>query len=160
MAPETAQEISNNHPAVCPAELDPHMLTNKSKESGDHDLDRHWFSDEYFDLIVWYESGNHVHGFQLCYDKPGRERALTWTRGRGFVHTVVDSGESTPTENRTPILIADGAFPALQVRREFICRSASLPTDICELVLALINEFEDQQTTLPNGASGGGNTPL
>jgi len=40
---------------------------------------RRWFTDDYFDLIVWYGDQNAMIGFQLCYDKQGKERALTWT---------------------------------------------------------------------------------
>jgi hypothetical protein len=36
---------------------------------------RRWFSDGDFDLIVWY-AGGEIAGFQLCYDKGRRERAL------------------------------------------------------------------------------------
>lgn len=109
------------------------MLTNQPIKPVAHDLDRRWISDEYFDLIVWYESEDQIHGFQLCYDKPGRERALTWKRDRGFLHTAVDSGESKPTANRTPMLVADGVFPVEQVRSEFIARSNLLPAEIREL---------------------------
>jgi hypothetical protein len=136
------------------------MLTKKSTGPADRDLDRRWFSDEYFDLIVWYESEDHVHGFQLCYDKPGRERALTWTRGRGFLHMAVDAGELTPTENRAPTLIADGAFPASKVRHEFTFRSTALPTEIRELVTARIKEFEEQESSSEDGASGGDKTQI
>jgi hypothetical protein len=123
------------------------MLTTQPIKPVANDLDRRWMSDEYFDLIVWYESEDRIHGFQLCYDKPGRERALTWTRGRGFLHTAVDTGESKPTANHTPILVADGAFPVEQVRREFTVRSNRLPSDIRELVLARIKDYEDQHRT-------------
>ena len=40
---------------------------------------RRWFTDEEFDLIVWYGDDRSLVGFQLCYDKQDRERALTWT---------------------------------------------------------------------------------
>ncbi|MEO5917834.1 MAG: hypothetical protein ABIS50_26615 [Luteolibacter sp.] len=122
------------------------MLTNQAIRNVANDLDRRWISDDYFDLIVWYETEVQIHGFQLCYDKPGRERALTWTRERGFLHTAVDSGESKPTANRTPIVVADGTFPAGQVRREFIARSGLLPAEIRELVLARIKDYEDRQS--------------
>ena len=121
------------------------MLTNKPIRPVDHDLDRHWISDEYFDLIVWYEADGHIYGFQLCYDKPDRERALTWTRDKGFLHTTIEPGESKPTANRTPILIVDGTFPARKVTDEFIVRSASLPAAIRELVLTRIDEYEARQ---------------
>ncbi|MEO5716046.1 MAG: hypothetical protein ABIT37_21375 [Luteolibacter sp.] len=121
------------------------MLTNQAIRTVANDLDRRWIFDDYFDLIVWYETEIQIHGFQLCYDKPGRERALTWTRARGFLHTAVDSGESKPTANRTPVLAADGTFPAKQVRQEFLARSRLLPAVIRELVLARINDYEDRQ---------------
>jgi hypothetical protein len=121
------------------------MLTNKPIRPVARDLDRRWISDEYFDLIVWYESQDQIHGFQLCYDKPHHERALTWTRARGYTHTAIDSGESKPTANRTPILVADGVFPAELVRREFIERGSLLPSDIRELVLARLKDYETNQ---------------
>ena len=122
------------------------MLANVPITAGKHDLDRRWISDDYFDLIVWYEADGNIHGFQLCYDKPGYERALTWRYGQGFVHTAIDSGESTPTENRTPILIAaDGGFPFELVRGEFIARSKLLPTEIRDLVLSRIKEYESHK---------------
>ena len=118
------------------------MLTDQPIRSVANDYDRRWMSDEYFDLIVWYESDGQIHGFQLCYDKPGRERALTWTHEQGFHHSAVDGGESKPTANRTPILVADGLFPVEQVRTEFIARGGSLDAEIRDLVLIRIKEYE------------------
>ncbi len=42
-----------------------------------------WFSDEYFDLYVWTDPSGTITGFQLCYDKPGKERAFTWFSDSG-----------------------------------------------------------------------------
>jgi hypothetical protein len=123
------------------------VLANTPRTPVAGDRDRRWIADEYFDLIVWYEDDQTIHGFQLCYDKPGRERALTWTRAGGFQHTAIDSGESRPTANRTPILIPDGAFPARDVRREFLARGTSLPPELRELVLARIAEYEGPTAT-------------
>ena len=106
-----------------------------------HDLPRRWMSDDYFDLIVWYEPNGRLLGFQLCYDKPRRERALTWTLIGGFVYSRIDSGEQKPTADRTPILMPDGPFPAEIVRREFLVRAAALPDEIGGLVLSKIDEF-------------------
>lgn len=121
------------------------MLINAPITTTAHDFDRRWISDDYFDLVIWYEPGEQVHGFQLCYDKAGYERALTWTAGRGFIHTAIDSGENMPTANRTPILVADGGFPIEQVRSEFIVRSKLLPADIRELVLTRIKDYENHR---------------
>jgi hypothetical protein len=123
------------------------MLTNQPIRSIANDWDRRWISDEYFDLIVWYESEFEIYGFQLCYDKPGNERALTWTRQRGFQHSAIDCGESKPTANRTPILVPDESFPAERVRTEFIARSKLLSTDLRALVLAKIHEFQVHRTS-------------
>ena len=105
------------------------------------DLDRRWLCDDYFDLFVWYGSNAKIYGFQLCYDKPGRERALTWTADNGFVHGAVDSGESRPTANRTPTLTGEPTFAASEVEREFIARSATIPGESRAFVLERIGEY-------------------
>ena len=117
------------------------MLKNEPITPVPRDLPRRWISDDYFDLIVWYESDGRLHGFQLCYDKPHRARALTWTWRGGFVHSCIDSGEQKPTANRSPILVPDGSFPAEIVRREFLVRAGALPDEIRELALSKIDEF-------------------
>ncbi len=118
------------------------MLANLAVTSDEKDCERHWYTDDYFDLIIWYESDGAIHGFQLCYDTTYDERALTWTRSDGFQHMAVDSGESSPLANRTPILVQDGAFPAQEVRSEFLARGNTLPAKIFELVLSRIAEYE------------------
>jgi hypothetical protein len=101
-------------------------------------------SDDYFDLIIWY-NGESIHGFQLCYGKPSWERALTWIQGRGFSHTEVDSGEDEAEQNRTPILLPNGLFPAKIVRREFERRSADLPEKLRQLVIGKIAAFSGRR---------------
>ena len=117
------------------------MLRNKPIRSVKGDSDRRWLSDDYFDLIVWYDSAHQIQGFQLCYDKVRSERALTWGLEHGFSHAGIDDGEAKLTANRTPILIADGPFPAKEVTREFLARSRLLPSDIRDFVLAKIAEY-------------------
>ena len=117
------------------------MLREQSTKPTQSDFARRWLTDDYFDLIVWYEPGGGIHGFQLCYDKPGQERALTWTQSRGFAHNKVDSGESAPEGNLTPILVPDGAFHAVRVREEFLNRCTQMDALIRQFVLAKIDEF-------------------
>ena len=83
---------------------------------------RRWFADEYFDLVVW-TSKSAIVAFDLCYDKPRFERALTWSREHGWGHFRVDSGEDTPVKNRTPILVSDGLFPKAQVLAHLTVRA-------------------------------------
>ncbi len=54
---------------------------------------RRWFSSSRLDLFVWYGASEAPVGFQLCYDKDGWERALTWNAPDRFSHEVVDDGE-------------------------------------------------------------------
>ena len=117
------------------------MLTKEDKVKVRGDYRRSWMSDEYFDLIVWYEPSNAIHGFQLCYGKPGGERALTWLKIRGFGHAKVDSGEEYPEANRTPILLPDESFPTTDVIREFQQRSKTLPKSLRNFVLAKLKQF-------------------
>ncbi len=105
------------------------------------DYDRRWLVDERFDLIVWYDSHAAVHGFQLCYDKPHSERALTWITDRGFSHMQVDSGEANAFCNMTPILLPDGSFPAERVAAEFQRHAQAVPAELRELVLTKISEY-------------------
>ena len=102
-------------------------------------------SDDYLDLIVWYERSNAIRGFQLCYGKPQQERALTWLKNRGFAHTQIDSGEDNPEANRTPILLPDGSFPQEQVTREFRQRSQQLPKSLRNFVLTRLRQFAAKQ---------------
>jgi len=101
---------------------------------------RRWFSDDYFDLIVWYEGTRHGHrgitGFQLCYDRSGYERALTWQGGRGFSHEKVDTGEAGHLGLKsTPILVADGIFDASAIADRFREASRGIDAEIVKLVL-------------------------
>ena len=99
-------------------------------------------ADDYFDLIVWYQANGQIHGFQLCYDKRGHERALTWTHSDGFWHSSIDAGESNPANNATPVLMGGGTFPIQRVKDEFLARSISLSEEIRALVLTRIDEYK------------------
>lgn len=121
------------------------MFDKAPKKPVRGDYDRRWLSDDYFDLIVWYRPDDTVHGFQLCYDKPYWERALTWLSDRGFSHMQVDSGEQSAWLNQTPILVPDGCFPGERVLGEFARRGSALPLDLQELVADKITEFIRRQ---------------
>ena len=91
------------------------MQEDVRETENDQDPRRRWFSDEYFDLVVWQAAPDGLVGFQLCYDKPGAERAVTWTRARGVGHFPVDTGEDTPVKSMTPVLVSAGALAREQV---------------------------------------------
>ena len=116
------------------------LKEQSSKQTGSEHI-RRWLSDDYLDLIVWQEPNGDFYGFQLCYDKPGKERALTWTTKSGFSHRAVDDGESSPEANCTPILVDDGGFPVALVRRQFSVRAYGIDPRIQDFVLTKIDEY-------------------
>ena len=117
------------------------MFDNAPKKPVCGDYDRRWLNDDFFDLIIWYRPDDAIYGFQLCYDKPYWERALTWMSDRGFTHMQVDSGEQVYPPNQTPILVPDGSFPADKVLHEFTRRGNALPLEVRQLITDKISEF-------------------
>ena len=128
------------------------MLNNAPKEPVRGDYDRRWLSDDFFDLIIWYRPDETIYGFQLCYDKPHWERALTWMCDKGFSHTEVKSEDQVSPPNQTPILVPDGSFPADTVVHEFARRSSALPVEVRHLVTDKISEFVQRKVQLTAGA--------
>jgi len=96
---------------------------------------RRWFSSSDFDLIVRYEANGALAGFELCYDKPQRERAIIYSPSAGFRHMMVDDGEQRPGKYKaSPVLTADGAFDAPRVLKAFLAAGAALPDDVLTFV--------------------------
>ena len=109
---------------------------------------RRWFNDDAFDLFLWYPDDNprEPSGFQLCYGKSDTggihtDRALTWKRAEGFSHDAIDTGRYSPTEHRSPILVADGIFPKERITAEFDARSTGIGRDIRDFVLSKLREY-------------------
>lgn len=103
---------------------------------------RRWFQSANEDLIVWYASDGSILGFQLCYDRPGTERALTWFKGEGYSHRKVDDGENVGlSHKRTPILVADGIFDSSTILTRFLADSKLLPAGVVAFVSAKLHEY-------------------
>src|SRR5438270_13619107 len=102
---------------------------------------RRWFSDAVMELIVWYSPAGDIRGFQLCYDRDGRERAFTWHVDAGMAHTAVDDGEDSPLRNDTPILVPDGVPRTERVLEQFKERCARLEPALAELVTRKLEEY-------------------
>ena len=101
---------------------------------------RRWFSDEGFDLFVFYE-GRAIVGFQLCYDKQAREMALTWDREEGVRIQCVDTGESHPFEHRAPMLTEVGERPDAALSGRFRAVAATVPDDVRVAVFLGLEEL-------------------
>lgn len=112
-------------------------VTNVRQIPGDPP--RRWFSDEFFELIVWFAPDKSIHGFQLCYDIANKPRALTWFRDLGYTHDGIDDGEAAGVLNKaSPILVQDGIFDSRHIAAKLAAAGGELPDDIRELVTAKV----------------------
>ncbi|HTO22812.1 MAG TPA: hypothetical protein VMQ10_10000 [Spirochaetia bacterium] len=102
---------------------------------------RRWFTDEYFDLIVWYGAGAAPVGFQLCYDKSTHERAVTWTAEHGYQHNRVDAGEVPGHSKMTPVIVADGAFERAPVAQRFREACSRIDPRVASFVLERLSSY-------------------
>ena len=104
---------------------------------------RRWFSDDDFDLIVWFDAAATVVAIQLCYDKSRTERAVTWSLQRGHEHFRVDAGEDSPLRNETPLFVADGPFRKGRLVEMFMRAAEALDPAIRSFVVARLLEFPE-----------------
>lgn len=103
---------------------------------------RRWFASEDMDLIVWLEEGGAPAGFQLCYDKGRRERALTRKSDGSVSHAYVDDGENRNSGYKEiPVLVEGASFDAERVERLFVEASMDVPSPIADMVLENIRRF-------------------
>jgi hypothetical protein len=102
---------------------------------------RRWFLDSYFDLIVWYDDGGAIKGFQLCYDKENFERAVTWTREDGYSHNKIDDGDVTGRAKMTPVLVKDGLFNRDDIADRFLEESRDIERGISSFVYNRIKSY-------------------
>lgn len=55
---------------------------------------KRWFTSLAMDLFVWFDEEDQIISYQLSYNKQRSEKALIWSRDKGYSHLGVD--ESTP----------------------------------------------------------------
>ncbi|MEM7016342.1 MAG: hypothetical protein AAF512_03255 [Pseudomonadota bacterium] len=96
---------------------------------------RRWFTDDDFDVIVWFDGADEILGFQIAYDKREQQKALTWFPKQGFNHNIIDEGEDRPGRYKgTPILVVDGAFNAQAIADSFSAASNKLEQDLVDFI--------------------------
>ncbi len=101
---------------------------------------RRWFETSGFELIVWYTESGEIEGFQLCYEREGRQWALTWRPRAGFHHDLVHTGDTTPFKNQTPTLEPHGSAPWEELRERFAAESGSLEPALRDWVAGRLAE--------------------
>ncbi len=103
---------------------------------------RRWFSDDFFDLYLWYEEKDKdLTGFQLAYGETERDHALTWTREHGFSHDGIDDGNITGSYKKSPILIANGLFNPDKLAKKFKEHKGELESSIYKFIEKKIKEY-------------------
>ncbi len=101
---------------------------------------RRWFEDDFFELIVWFESSGFIYGFQLCYDINGFQHALSWKVEGGFSHNEVDMGSKSGP--RSDMLVPDGAFPYKRVIDQYLDRiDIKLDAGVKEILLFVYDKM-------------------
>ena len=106
---------------------------------------KRWFSSATMDLVAWFDDGDVLVAFQLCYDKGHAERVLIWRQGSSRLeHRSVDDGESTPGKHKaSPILTDAQSFSQRQVRERLLLESSCLPPAILTDLLAHLDPGEE-----------------
>jgi hypothetical protein len=106
---------------------------------------RRWFSDPYFDVIVWYErEGGAITGYQVCYDKGQVERAFTKKREEGLVqsHRYVANGPVEIGSNKmTSILKGDASAVDSKVLARLRDAAGDLDGNLVDLILADVEAY-------------------
>lgn len=121
------------------------MYHIKNAKEFDGDRRIRWYSDEYFDLVIWLGPDDSIDAFQLVYNRYRQPYALTWKSGRGYLHEKVDDGEwGGMTMKMTPILLPDGIFQKDDIAEEFYKRSREIDGAVADFVYDRLNSYTGQ----------------
>jgi hypothetical protein len=72
------------------------------------------------------------------------EHALTWRPDGGFSHKTVDNGDHVGGKYKaTPILLAEGPFPANRVADRFADECRGMPAEIADFVMLKLRQHPD-----------------
>ena len=108
---------------------------------------KRWFQDNYFDLFTWQSPTDEIVAFQLCYDRKGNERVVSWDSRQGFEHSCIDDGEAVPHRNMTPVFTSCSTLSAQSdVSTLFTEASAKIDPAISAFVLQQLTTFQSYQS--------------
>lgn len=97
---------------------------------------RRWFSCDSMDLFVWINDDNEIERYQLTYNKPHNEKALTWHFKEGFLHLSVDDGFCPGKYPASPLLKSDGSLNAVKIVRLLNKNTGDLEPSIKDFIIS------------------------
>ena len=98
------------------------------------------FSDDYFDLYVQ-QDGRMVTWFQLCYDKYGDQKALTWSKAGQLSHARVDEDNEKGQYPMSAILVADGSLDCQSLLSRFKTASRGIDRRVISAVFRVLRNY-------------------
>jgi hypothetical protein len=107
---------------------------------------RRFFSDGYFELMVWYdEGGKAITGFQLAYDVKSRERVLTYKADEGRVmrshHYNTGNAFELHGSAWSSVLAGDAGRLDERVLDRFLIAARHIEPEILEYVKNYLKDF-------------------
>ena len=96
---------------------------------------RRWFTDDYFDIIVFYDQDDKPLGFHLCYCKNENERILVWKKNAGYQHGSVDAGKIFFGRRKgSPLMVSDGLFEKPTVTEYFHTAKSGIDSVVADFI--------------------------
>ena len=89
----------------------------------DGERQRRWFADDEMDLILWFSPEKRLDGFEICYDKLGGTRTITWKNIR------------TRDGTMKSVLMAENAFERKRIKDMLAERSGNLEQNLRQFIL-------------------------
>lgn len=118
------------------------LIETKDVKQSKEDVQHRWFSDDYFDLILWQNQNKDILRFELCYDKNKNEHAYVWNQQSGYTHLKVDDGEGVLGRYKmSPIFIADGYFDRENIAAKFLEAGKNIDGNIAKFVYEKLKEY-------------------
>jgi hypothetical protein len=117
------------------------MLHEFKKVSQEKKGFRRLFSDEMFDLFIWYNKmGGSIIGFQIVYMFGKSKKAFTWESEKGYMHSNIDGWDGSGYKI-TPLLVRDGVFDKNEMLKILETELCEIEKPIRDLVLDKIRQY-------------------
>jgi hypothetical protein len=101
---------------------------------------KRWFSSLNMDLFVWFNDDEEIISYHLTYNKPHDEKALTWSKEKGFLHLDVDDGRRPGKHPGSPLLVQDGAIQPKKIVAMLKENQTELEASIMNFIVSGIEE--------------------